>query len=288
MALLTFLFSIQAKGNIVDTHAGSVDNRVFTKSYHLFFRINKWDMDTSFLDNGATIRRMKEEIDSLAANDRITSDSIFIVSAASPDGGNDYNMMLSRKAMTLSSQGIAAVHNLVCGGISGNPDIRETFFYEPHGTISAGKTVNRGGDFRWYNNLLLERASLGDWSNHELPIVYGANVVAAGAHAAADDHTAFADSLSDPAVKLVQKSDGWYLSMNVPAAWKGKIKCKTVTTSTLGKAVVPDQEFTNPDGSRLRVDRDYLGRKRSGNPSPGAFEIGTFGPQEWRVWPKQE
>ena len=198
------------------------------------------------------------------------------------------NIMLSRKAMTLSSQGIAAVHNLVCGGISGNPDIRETFFYEPHGTISAGKTVNRGGDFRWYNNLLLERASLGDWSNHELPIVYGANVFAAGAHAAADDHTAFADSLSDPAVKLVQKSDGWYLSMNVPAAWKGKIKCKTVTTSTLGKAVVPDQEFTNPDGSRLRVDRDYLGRKRRGNPSPGAFEIGTFGPQECRVWPKQE
>lgn len=97
MALLTFLFSIQAKGNIVDTHAGSVDNRVFTKSYHLFFRINKWDMDTSFLDNGATIRRMKAEIDSLMADGRIASDSILIVSAASPDGRNAFNVMLSEK-----------------------------------------------------------------------------------------------------------------------------------------------------------------------------------------------
>lgn len=77
--------------------SGNDGNRVFTRSYQLYFRINRWDLDTSFLDNGATIRRMKEEIDSLAANDRITSDSIFIVSSASPDGGNAYNMMLSRK-----------------------------------------------------------------------------------------------------------------------------------------------------------------------------------------------
>ena len=91
-------FSFQAKANetIQDTLAYS-ENRVFTKSYHLFFRINKWDMDTSFLDNGATIRRMKAEIDSLMADGRIASDSILIVSAASPDGRNAFNVMLSEK-----------------------------------------------------------------------------------------------------------------------------------------------------------------------------------------------
>ena len=91
-------FSFQAKADktIQNTLAYS-ENRVFTKSYHLFFRINKWDMDTSFLDNGATIRRMKAEIDSLMADGRITSDSILIVSAASPDGRNAFNVMLSEK-----------------------------------------------------------------------------------------------------------------------------------------------------------------------------------------------
>ena len=60
-----------------------------------------------------------------------------------------------------------------------------------------------------------------------------------------------------------------------------------VTTSVLDKAIVPQQAFTNPDGSRLKVDTDYMGNKRNRHPSPGALEIQTSGYQEWKVWPKQ-
>lgn len=91
------LSAISCWGNSVQSCTGNNTDKVFTRSYRLYFKIDRWNLDTSFLDNGATIRRMKREIDSLAANDRIISDSIFIVSAASPDGGNAYNMMLSRK-----------------------------------------------------------------------------------------------------------------------------------------------------------------------------------------------
>ncbi len=70
--------------------------RTFQKQYTVFFRINKWNIDTSFMDNGASIRKMQHEIDSLLAEGTITADSISIVSAASPDGGNAFNIWLSR------------------------------------------------------------------------------------------------------------------------------------------------------------------------------------------------
>ena len=139
-----------------------------------------------------------------------------------------------------------------------------TYYYKPHGTESVGKAPNPGGDLQWYNNLLINRASLVNWDEPGLPIRYDGNVFAGGAKPALDEPKAVVDELFDPNMKLVQKADGWYLSMNVPLDWKNQRKRKQVTTSVLDKAIVPDQAFTNPDGSRLKVDTDYLGNKRNG------------------------
>ena len=92
------------------------------------------------------------------------------------------------------------------------------------------------------------------------------------------------DTHSVPDVKLIEKADGWYVSMNVSSDWKSSMKRRMVTTSVLDKAIVPDQAFTNPDGSRMKVDRDYFGNKRSSNPFPGAIEVKNSGFQEWKVW----
>ena len=43
--------------------------RTFKKEYSIFFRINRWNIDTAFMDNDATIRRMNKEIDSLSFPD---------------------------------------------------------------------------------------------------------------------------------------------------------------------------------------------------------------------------
>ena len=41
----------------------------------------------------------------------------------------------------------------------------------------------------------------------------------------------------------------------------------------LGKAKIPRQAFENADGSPLKIDTDYSGKKRSEkNPSAGPFE----------------
>lgn len=74
-----------------------IEIRTFRKQYTIYFKINRYDIDTSFRGNGAVIRRMRTEIDSLISEGIITADSIRIVSAASPDGGNAFNIWLSRQ-----------------------------------------------------------------------------------------------------------------------------------------------------------------------------------------------
>ena len=71
--------------------------RSFKKEYTIWFDINKWQIDTAFRGNAETIRRMRLEVDSLLANGIITTDSISVISAASPDGREVYNKWLSRK-----------------------------------------------------------------------------------------------------------------------------------------------------------------------------------------------
>ena len=71
--------------------------RSFRKEYTIWFDINKWQIDTAFRGNAETIRRMRLEVDSLLANGIITTDSISVISAASPDGREVYNKWLSRK-----------------------------------------------------------------------------------------------------------------------------------------------------------------------------------------------
>ncbi|HTM98266.1 MAG TPA: hypothetical protein VL088_05970, partial [Pedobacter sp.] len=76
-----------------------------------------------------------------------------------------------------------------------------------------------------------------------------------------------------------------YLSFKSDPLWAKQNKRKLVTTKLLGKAVVPNQNFTNPDGTPLSIEKDYFGKKRNiDNPFPGAFETPVNG--EIKVWPK--
>ena len=77
--------------------SGTKPLKTFRKEYTIYFRINRYDIDTAFRGNGATIRKMQKDLDSLIGNGIITTDSISIVSAASPDGRNAFNVWLSKK-----------------------------------------------------------------------------------------------------------------------------------------------------------------------------------------------
>ena len=97
-ALSLCAFAVSADGTENPEQGGpKTVIKTLRKQYTIFFRINRWDIDTTFRGNGGTIRRMQAEIDSLISKGTITADSISIVSAASPDGRNAFNVWLSKK-----------------------------------------------------------------------------------------------------------------------------------------------------------------------------------------------
>ncbi len=89
----------------------------------------------------------------------------------------------------------------------------------------------------------------------------------------------------DPGIKLTQKADGWFLTLTRDPAWSTEQPRKLVTSELLGKAVIPDLPFENPDGSPVKIDTDYFGKKRdSNNPFPGPFENSSAGSLTIKVW----
>ena len=80
----------------------------------------------------------------------------------------DHNLLLSVNACQIRSQGIAMVHNLICGSftyVGGDvenkggrfPSPRYTPYHVPHDTRIAGFMTILHGDMRFYNNIFLQR-----------------------------------------------------------------------------------------------------------------------------------
>jgi alpha-N-arabinofuranosidase len=89
----------------------------------------------------------------------------------------------------------------------------------------------------------------------------------------------------DPQIKIVEESDGIYLYMTLDKSYKS-LRNTLVTTQLLGKAMIPDLSFENPDGTPLKIDTDYFGKERNEKrPSAGPFEKPVVGKQlVLKVW----
>ncbi|MGL6180511.1 MAG: carbohydrate-binding protein [Tannerellaceae bacterium] len=200
------------------------------------------------------------------------------------------NILLSPKGLSLS-QGTAVVHNLIQGEIGGGVDRcaggRKSYYYEPHGTVSLGNVLNQGGDWQFYNNLFAGKASLDKWDEPFHPISYNGNVYIDQSQPNKEESGTLIDNTFNSQIQLIEKNNGWYLSMNTTPDWQKKQKRQIVRTKTLGKTVTANQSFTNPDDSEVCVNKDFTNKKRNtSNPSPGPFEISKEGVQEWLVWPQ--
>ena len=58
-----------------------------------------------------------------------------------------------------------------------------------------------------------------------------------------------------------------------------------MTTELLGKAKIPGLPYENPDGSPLKIDTDYFGKRRNeASPTAGPFENPGAGPLTLKVW----
>lgn len=222
------------------------------------------------------------------------------------------NIMLSETNLLMNSGGAAFVHNLFGGKINViSYDARLTPYLKPHSTFVAGFHDNPGGDIQFINNLFANGGDASLYSKALLPVVFAGNVYTKGAIRAAEnkekmkfgemnknaqeqlkkykeqdasERNALVETDFDASAHLIQQDKNIYLEIALDEKWLDQ-KRKLVTTETLTKAIVPDLPFENPDGTSLRIDTDYFGKKRNAaNPSPGPFEITGSGKQKIKVW----
>lgn len=198
----------------------------------------------------------------------------------------DNNIFLSKLSLVLNSQGGAFAHNLICGGTKLiEYDRRMTPYMAPHSTKIAGFHDNPSGDLRFINNLLAQNGDLSAFSHTRLPMHFAGNVFLKGAKASSLETSSLIYPKFDPQIQLTQVAGSYELGISLDGSWRRRVRRKLVTSDLLGKALIPNLPFQRPDGSPVRIDKDYRGQMRNpSNPYPGPFEFPAGGRKEIDVF----
>lgn len=182
----------------------------------------------------------------------------------------DNNIFLSPTTLRDWSHGGAFVHNLLAGKITFQKQRRQTPYHRPHSTALAGMSDISGGDNRFYNNLFAGGTGLEVYKEVRYPVHANGNAYLKSGKPSEQEINSTMHPEVDPDIKLVQKADGAYLHITLPQI---EPKGPFVTTELLGKAKLANQTFTNYDGTPLKVNTDYFGKKRNEqHPTTGPFE----------------
>jgi alpha-L-arabinofuranosidase len=217
----------------------------------------------------------------------------------------DNNLFLSATSLLDMSEGGAYVHNLLGGKIISQPEPdRSTPYHPAHSTVLAGLDKIQGGDNRFYNNILVgngesaadtektastepqHTTGFGLWvyDARELPLETTGNAYWNGARPYSKETNHVVQPAIDPKVKVVEEGNQVTLHLSLGAELK-QAATTLVTTVLLGKAKIPGLPYENADGSPIRIDADYFGRKRNErSPTAGPFEALAAGPLTLRVW----
>ena len=203
----------------------------------------------------------------------------------------DNNLFLSAVSLLDVSEGGAYVHNLFTGKIISQPEPNRATPYHPaHTTALAGLVKIKGGDDRFYNNLLVGKGAsvvgfgLRVYDPRELPLQTAGNVYYNGARPYAKETKPLTFAGSDPQVRIVKQGGQFMLHLSLGPEFESA-RATLVTTTRLGKTRISDLAYENADGSPLRIDTDYFGKKRNeANTSPGPFAGAGTGPLTFKVW----
>jgi alpha-N-arabinofuranosidase len=197
----------------------------------------------------------------------------------------DNNIFLSNRSLFDMSEGGAYVHNLFAGHIGHRPELgRETPFHPPHSTKVAGLRKIEGGDDRFYNNLIVQPGSLDGYDKATLPSQIEGNVYYKDAKPYKKETNNLVKAEFDLNIRLVEEGMNVYLQITLDDSYRA-LDNPLVTTALLGRAKIPDAAYENPDGTPLKVDTDYFGKKRNeADPSAGPFENPGEGKLMLKVW----
>jgi hypothetical protein len=215
----------------------------------------------------------------------------------------DNNLFLSNLSVLDMSQGGAYAHNLITGTIVSRPEPRRsTPFHKAHSTALASLSSIKGGDDRFYNNILVGNgkppapvtaadinsqrfAGYGLWMyDTREPSRAAGNLYLNGARPYSREPDPLVLSAVDPAVRIDERGDNVYLSVALPDEL-AKAPTVPVGTELLGKVRVAGLGYENADGSPLAINVDYFGKKRdTRRPSAGPFENPGAGKVELKLW----
>jgi len=209
----------------------------------------------------------------------------------------DNNLFLSDVAIITQSQGGAVVHNIIAGMIRMWPEPnRYTPYHLPHSTEVAGISTIFSGDYRFYNNIFLGtgpmptkrdplyKYGLDGFNTVVLEVWIAGNVHYNMAVPYKDEKNSYRNQNFKPSVEIAEEGDNVYLTYTLDGK-SGEAKTQFITTGLLGNAKMPKEGFENPDGTPLKIDRDFLGQKRSETaPSAGAIENPGSGAVKMKVW----
>jgi hypothetical protein len=213
----------------------------------------------------------------------------------------DNNLFLSPVSLLDVSEGGAYAHNLMPGRIVTHSELKRVTPYHPaHSTAVAGLVDTKGGDDRFYNNILVGKGDSSSaagkdpqrvagyglcvYDTRPYPLQTGGNVYCNGARPYAKEVKNINLPGVEPKVRIAEEGGSVYLHL----AWEQAMRnpdTVLVTTELLGKAKISGLAYENPDGSPLKVDRDYFGQRRNATqPTPGPFENPREGELKLKVW----
>ncbi|NOR76286.1 MAG: right-handed parallel beta-helix repeat-containing protein [Draconibacterium sp.] len=203
------------------------------------------------------------------------------------------NILLSELSIRDWSEGGAYVHNLIAGNIALRPQRRETPFQLPHSTKVGGLKTTKCGDNRYFNNIFVggnkenqrSKSGLGIYKNVELPMYVDGNIYLNGAKIFTQE-TNQLELKYNPNILIEETENEIFISINFDKSIF-KMKNDIVTSELLGKAIIPNHGYENPDGLPISINLDYFGISRNKqNPVAGPFEIKEDGQIGLNVWIK--
>ena len=202
----------------------------------------------------------------------------------------DNNILQSEVSLRFAAQGIAMVHNLICGAftcVGAGTDWRYTPYHIPHRTEVMGFMTILHGDNRFYNNIFVQK-----WPAEDAVILHDTDDGRESENRRAgtwvfDEFPTYEEwysqfDFSRPAnmAELEKAHFGklpvWaegnvYLEGARACRQEKEGKCRMISSDILGKAFESEQRFEAPDGSDIVFDTDYYGEKREGEILPGPF-----------------
>lgn len=211
----------------------------------------------------------------------------------------DNNIFLSTNAIQDWSQGGAFAHNLISGTLATWKQPRRTPYFKHHTTEWMGLEDIGCGDNRFYNNVFngsKVNAKPADafFQAKYVRQNYGLDVYDSVRYATVAEGNVYQNEappgkFETGITRLESKPAGLEFTGDgkVRLIWTSPTQTgQLVTTQLLGKAKIPNTRFENPDGSELRIDVDYFGKKRAGKgPAVGPFESNSG---STIVWPKNK